>query len=185
MSRELLKYKLLWERIMQDDIDAFLDLYKELYYYLVNAGIKTCADQDIASQAVDDIFFDIWEKRAKLSRVENVQAYLLTSIKRRIFRIINKQKRTELALLNSYSESDWIEEGYETFIIRIQTDELLKLRLKEAIGQLTYRQKQLIYYKFFEGYSYEKIAELTDQTIKTAYNTIYDALKVLRIKLKS
>jgi RNA polymerase sigma-70 factor (ECF subfamily) len=38
--------------------------------------------------------------------------------------------------------------------------------------------------KFFEGYSYEKIAETTQMSVKTAYNTLYDALKILREELK-
>lgn len=60
----------------------------------------------------------------------------------------------------------------------MQTDELLKQRLKQAMENLTFRQKQLIILKFFDGLTYEDIAKQTNQSIKTAYNTIYDALKV-------
>jgi RNA polymerase sigma-70 factor (ECF subfamily) len=56
--------------------------------------------------------------------------------------------------------------------------------LKEALEKLSFRQKQLVNLKFFEGYSYEKIAETTQMSVKTAYNTLYDALKILREELK-
>jgi len=42
----------------------------------------------------------------------------------------------------------------------------------------------LIQLKFFEGLSYEQIADRTSQTVKTAYNTVYDAIKMLRKILK-
>ncbi|WP_159636055.1 RNA polymerase sigma factor [Sphingobacterium composti Ten et al. 2007 non Yoo et al. 2007] len=184
MQNNQLKHQLLWEKIVLNNKDGFLDLYKELYYKLVNHGIKMCNDADLAAEAVDDVFVYIWDKRATLSRVENVEAYLITSIRRRILRLLNKKKKADIALKNSFTLNDWFDEGYESFIIQMQTDELLKKRLKIALDKLTYRQKQLIYLKFFEENSYEEIAQKTNQTIKTAYNTIYDALKILRKFLK-
>lgn len=174
------KHQLLWEKISLNNKHAFLDLYKELYYKLVNYGIKICNDSDLAGEAVDDVFVYIWDKRSSLSRVENVESYLAISTKRRILRLIEKQKRTDLALKKSFTENEWYDAGYEAFIIRMQTDEILKLKIKNAMEKLTFRQKQLIILKFFDGLSYEEIANKTNQTIKTAYNTIYDALKVLR-----
>ena len=43
---------------------------------------------------------------------------------------------------------------------------------------------ELIQLKFFEGLTYEQIAERSSQTVKTAYNTIYDAIKMLKKLLK-
>jgi len=135
--------------------NAFLDLYKELYYKLVNYGIKICNDSDLAGEAVDDVFVYIWDKRSTLSRVENVESYLTISTKRRILRLIDKKKRTDLALKTSFTENEWYDAGYEAFIIRMQTDEILKLIIKNAMEKLTFRQKQLIVLKFFDGLSYE------------------------------
>lgn len=184
MLNKVLRQQLLWEKISLGDKSAFLDLYKELYYKLVNYGIKICNDTDLAGEAVDEVFVYIWDKSSTLSRVENVESYLVVSTKRRLIRLIDKKRRTDLALKNSFTENEWYEAGYETFIIQMQTDEILKSNLKNAMEKLTYRQKQLIILKFFDGLSYEEIAAKTNQTIKTAYNTIYDALKVLRKSLK-
>ncbi|MGE8423914.1 MAG: RNA polymerase sigma factor, partial [Sphingobacterium siyangense] len=78
----------------------------------------------------------------------------------------------------------WVEMPYEEFVIKVQTNEIIQIRLKEALDKLSFRQKQLVNLKFFEGYSYEKIAETTQMSVKTAYNTLYDALKILREELK-
>ncbi len=179
-----LAYRLLWERIRNGDEDAFFDLYKSLYYELVNFGVRTSGDVDLSSEATDQVFVTIWEKREKLERVENVQAYLITFLKRKILRLLEKQNKINKALQNVKAEDDWFEMPYEEFIIQVQTNEWIQHRLKEALDKLTFRQKQLIHLKFFEGLTYEQIASHTKQTIKTAYNTVYDALKILREELK-
>ncbi|RZJ99308.1 MAG: sigma-70 family RNA polymerase sigma factor [Flavobacterium sp.] len=180
-----LAHHLLWERLRAADKDAFFDLYKELYYPLVNFGIRVCADADLASEATDLVFTTIWEKHETLTRVDNVEAYLRTFLKRKLIRILERKKKLSIALNNASADGEWMEMSYEEFIVKVQSDELIKHQLKNALEKLTFRQKQLIHLKFFDGLSYEQIAEQTNQTIKTAYNTIYDALKVLRRELKS
>jgi len=179
-----IKYHLLWERIRMGDLNSFFDLYKDLYYDMVNFGIRVCGDADTAGEATDEVFTTIWEKHSQLSRVENVPAYLRTFLKRKIFRLLSKKQKINDALHNAGSEGEWMEMSYEEFIVKVQTDELVRYKLKTALEKLTYRQKQLIHLKFFSGLSYEQIAEQTHQSIKTAYNTIYDSLKVLRKELR-
>lgn len=179
MSNKL-SHSLLWERICMGDRDAFFDLYRALYYPLVNFGIRVCGNADLSAQGTDEVFTSIWEKHQTLTRVENVEAYLRTFLKRKLLRLLERQRKIHDALYRAGSEGDWMEMSYEEFIVKVQSDEVVKHKLKRALEKLTFRQKQLIHLKFFEGLSYEQIAEQTNQTIKTAYNTIYDALKVLR-----
>ena len=184
VMRNKMGYRLLWERIRTGDETAFFDLYAALYQELVNFGIRTCGDSDLASEATDQVFVKIWEKREQLDRVENVQSYLITFLKRRILRLLEKQHKINTALQNVKAEDDWVEMPYEEFVIKVQTNEIIQIRLKDALEKLSFRQKQLVNLKFFEGYSYEKIAETTHMSVKTAYNTLYDALKILREELK-
>lgn len=180
-----LTYQLLWERICMGDRDSFFDLYKALYYRLVNFGVRVCGNTDLSSQATDHVFTAIWEKRENLARVENVEAYLRTFLKRKLLRLLERERKIHEALFKAGDEGEWMEMSYEEFIVKVQSDEIVRYQLKQALAKLTFRQKQLIHLKFFEGLSYEQIAEQTNQSIKTAYNTIYDALKVLRKELNS
>lgn len=180
-----LAHHLLWERFRMGDKDAFFDLYKTLYYPLVNFGIRVCGEADLASEATDQVFTTIWEKHETLNRVDNVEAYLRTFLKRKLLRLLDRRRKINDALFNAGADGEWMEMSYEEFIVKVQSDELVKHQLKAALQKLTFRQKQLIHLKFFEGLSYEQIAAQTKQSIKTAYNTIYDALKILRKELKS
>lgn len=90
--------------------------------------------------------------------------------------------RTNLAV--NKMETATNELSYEEIMVGLQQDEELKNKLRVAIAQLTPRQVELIQLKFFEGLSYEQIAQRTSQSVKTAYNTVYDAIKMLRKILK-
>lgn len=182
--KDQLLLQMLWERVRVGDKDAFFDLYTDLYYTLVNFGLRICANEDTAAEATNDVFVAIWEKHETLARVENVSAYLHTFVKRKILRILENEKKMATALELARYEFDMSELSYEELIVRIQTDDIIKYKLQSALEKLTFRQKQLIHLKFFEGLSYQQIAEHTNQQVKTAYNTVYDALVILREELK-
>ena len=52
--------------------------------------------------------------------------------------------------------------------------------LKKAIQQLTNRQKEIIYLRFYSGLSYEEISEVTALKYQSIRNLFSNALKELR-----
>ncbi|WP_344675385.1 RNA polymerase sigma factor [Sphingobacterium kyonggiense] len=179
-SRDKLQLRLMWERIRNGDEAAYFDLYAQLYPELVRFGIRSFGDADLASEATDNVFLSIWEKRANLERVEQVQSYLISILKRKLIRLTERRQKLSKALQAAIDQDEWTEMSYEEFIIRVQSDEIVQFKLKQALNKLTFRQKQIVQLKFFEGLTYEQIAEKTDMTVKTCYNTLYDALKIMR-----
>ncbi|RZL59618.1 MAG: RNA polymerase, partial [Pedobacter sp.] len=101
------------------DRDAFFDLYKALYYRLVNFGVRVCGNTDLSSQATDHVFTTIWEKRENLARVENVEAYLRTFLKRKLLRLLEREKKIHEALFKAGDEGEWMEMSYEEFIVKV------------------------------------------------------------------
>ena len=63
-------------------------------------------------------------------------------------------------------------------------EEEFRSNLSIALKALSPKQIELIRLKFFENLSYKEIADISSQSIKTSYNTIYDAIKILRLKLR-
>ena len=55
--------------------------------------------------------------------------------------------------------------------------------LKEAIADLTPRQREVIYLKYFEGLSTDELAEILQIRAQSIYNLVHDALENLRIFL--
>jgi RNA polymerase sigma factor (sigma-70 family) len=173
-----------WEQMRLGDKNALFGLYNNLYFHLIRFGLKINPDDELVKDCVNQVFLNLWDKRTRLNPVENVKSYLMTSLRRCMLDQLAYIDRTNLAVNNMGNGEAKNECSYEEIIIGLQQDEEIKNKLRVAIAQLTPRQFELIQLKFFEGLSYEQIAERTSQTVKTAYNTVYDAIKMLRKILK-
>lgn len=173
-----------WEQMRAGNKQALFELYNHMYFHLIRFGLKLNADDELVKDCVNQIFLNLWDKRERLSAVANVKAYLMTSLKRCMLDQLAYTNKMTDAVNKMGAEEDWEELSYEEMMIRLQQDDELKDKLKIAIKQLTPRQMELIQLKFFEGLTYEQIAERTSQKVKTAYNTIYDAIKMLKKLLK-
>lgn len=171
---------ILWEGLRTGDKQSVFDLYNRLYFQLVNYGITVCGNTELTKDMVNQVFLELWDKRAKLVPVQNVKSYLSTYLRRKIIDYIRSERRTENAARENMLSEETIELSYEQYIVEVQTDAEIKYKLQTALARLTPRQRELIGLKFFEGLSYEAIAQKTSQNIKTTYNMIYEALKILR-----
>lgn len=173
-----------WDLMRLGDKQALFELYNNMYFHLIRFGLKINADDELVKDCVNQVFLNLWDKRTRLPQVENVNSYIMTSLRRCMLDQLNYLNRTNIALNQMLAEETHNELSYEEIMINLQHDEDLKRKLTFAIRQLTPRQMELIQLKFFEGLSYDQIAERSSQSVKTAYNTIYDAIKSLRRLLK-
>ncbi|MEC5146806.1 Sigma-70 family RNA polymerase sigma factor [Chitinophaga sp. 180180018-2] len=170
-----------WDRLRNGDKQALFALYNNTYPHLLRFGLKICGNDELVKDCITQLFLQLWARHHQLPPVTNVPAYLFTALKRQLLDQLAYQSKIHDAI-NTLTEEN--ELSYEEIIIQVQHDEEVKRRLQLAIRALTPRQMELVQLKFFEGLSYEQIAAQTSQTVKTAYNTIYDAIKALRKMLR-
>lgn len=176
--------RIYWQGVRQGDKEAFFSLYNNTYFHLVRWGLKVTANDELVKDCVTQLFFQLWDRRGRLNPVSNVKAYLFTSLKRMLIDKLGHHSRLDAAITQLAEEEVLNEMSYEDIIVGVQRDEELKEKLRKAMQQLTPRQTELIRLIFFEGLTYEQVAERTSQSIKTAYNTIYNAIQLLRKLLK-
>ncbi|MGN6420260.1 MAG: RNA polymerase sigma factor [Pseudobacter sp.] len=173
-----------WKQIRTGNKQALFDLYNNTYFHLVRFGLKITANDELVKDCVTQLFLQLWDKHQRLNEVQQVRAYLFTSLKRMLIDKLVYYSKTDKAI-HKLTDKELSEElPYEEIIIRVQHDEELREKLHRAIEQLTPKQKELIRLMFFEGLTYEQVAATTELSIKTAYNTIYNAIKILRKELK-
>ena len=169
-----------WVMLKNGNQDALLKLYNEHYLGLINYGIKLTGDREFSNDCITQLLIELWDKRAQLPTVHNVRAYLITALKNKILLEI-KSRNTRLAKNNellAYQNAQ--EMPFEELLIQLQSNELLRKKLVKAFARLSPRQKQLLKMKFFDDNSYEEISQICNITTRTAYNIIYDSLKVLK-----
>ncbi|PUZ24957.1 RNA polymerase [Chitinophaga parva] len=169
----------LWQKIREGEKEALFLLYDDLYFHLVRYGLSVHSDSDLVKDCVGQLFLKLWDRHQTLNAVGNVQSYLFTTLRRLIINALDAESK-----VRNMKTEEGEEASYEQIIIAREKDEELKKNLQSALQALSPRQMELIRLKFFEDLSYEEIAHVSAQNVKTSYNTIYEAIKTLRLKLK-
>jgi RNA polymerase sigma-70 factor (ECF subfamily) len=98
---------------------------------------------------------------------------------------ISHQFKIDTAVGRMITEHEQNVTSYEEILIRVQGDQEMNQRLHSALTKLSPKQKEFVKLKFFEGLTYDEIAEKHTQSVKTCYNVIYDAIKSLKKSLAS
>ncbi|MBX2926112.1 MAG: sigma-70 family RNA polymerase sigma factor [Chitinophagaceae bacterium] len=172
-----------WEGMRRGDAAAMLVLYEHNYSDLLSYGVQLSNSTDTAKDAINDVFLQLWEQRAKLKPVKNTKAYLFACIRRKIFHPAYTDNKMLLLTEKAFYES--AETSYEDVLIAMQQSEETRKKVQAALEKLTARQKELIHLKYFKNMGYQEIELATGISVKTAYNTIYNAVKALANELRT
>lgn len=175
---------LLWQGLTAGNMEQLLALYKKYYHTLLFIGVKEIRDAYLVKDAIQQHFMYLWEKRASLGAARNVKAYLITSFLRQLSADWKKTQRTTKLHVAWSNISQELPASPEENLILKDRDQLLAKRLSYYLNGLPARQKELIIYKFYEGLSYDEIAQKTGLTHRTIYNKIHEALKALRLEME-
>lgn len=170
-----------WDEMRLGNRDAMLVLYEFYYNDLLSYGVQLSNSTDTAKDAINDAFLHLWEHHAGLKPVKNIKAYLFACIRRSIFHPAYFDKRILLTEEAFYRST---ETSYEEVLIAMQQTEETRKKVQAALEKLTARQKELIHLKYFKNMDYREIELATGISIKTAYNTIYNAVKLLGKELR-
>jgi len=158
-------------------------LYRLYANPLFNYGSKFSPDKDLIRECIQELFVTLWTRRTFLGEPLSVKNYLFKAIRLSIF------KKGNLSRLNvSYDESEHYEFDakltIEDTIIIDEQNHQTKTRLEASLNQLTSRQREAIFLKFYEGLDYEEIAEIMNITVKGSYKVVARAVDALRTTLK-
>lgn len=172
-------WKLLIEGEKQGLYACFSLFYDDLYRF----GMSLYRNPELIKESIQNLFIELWKIRDKLSEVENIQQYVFTIYKRIIFKTNQKYNHQEgVVALDSENVAEHLisVSSYEAILIASQEDEHLKNRLKNALNNLSPRQKEIIQMRYFEALSFKEISNKTLLTERTVYNTLHNAVNVLR-----
>ncbi|MDI9882665.1 RNA polymerase sigma factor [Flectobacillus longus] len=169
----------LWKRLREGDELAFSTLFERYFRSLVNYGNSLMAYSDKVQDCVQDVFVDIWIYRNSLQESVVVKAYLIASLRRRAFRMVERDHIFNKA--TSDEKLDFlIDFSIEDQLIHEEFTAIKVKRLNELLNQLPSRQKEAIYLRYHQGLNIEQIAETMDINYQSANNLIYRGLQQIR-----
>ncbi|RAJ10910.1 RNA polymerase sigma-70 factor (ECF subfamily) [Chitinophaga skermanii] len=163
------------------DKESFYRCFNAVYDDLYRLGIYLYRDQYLVQESINELFLELWKIRAKLTDVHNKQQYIITIYKRILYKTHAKLNTGAHEPVENIEEIPQLSQpSYEELLISAQTNDGIQQKLKRALTQLTARQSELIKMRFYEAMSYKEMAEKTSLTERTIYNTLHNALEVLR-----
>jgi RNA polymerase sigma factor (sigma-70 family) len=168
----------LWLCFREGNQEAYSLLLRHHVNLLFNYGSKFSKDEDFVKDCIQDVFFELWNRRGKIKQAACVKAYLFKALRLRIFREQSKWKNTEL-----FEGTQILEDfNIESHLIHEQTSKEIAVKLKEILGSLPQRQKEILYLHFFEDIDHEEIARIMGLNRQSVYNLLYRSITALRKK---
>ncbi len=170
-----------WNRLKKGDPQSLGYLYDTYADKLFMAALRMTNDRELAKDALQEVFIEIWNYRNTLGDVIHTQSYLV-----KVMRSILIKKLKKENLISHFTVADSLvsaEESVEDIIISSDIDKEKKTRLRQALANLTNRQKQVLEMRFYEGLSYEQIAEKLSMNYQSVNNLAFRTIHRLRSQL--
>jgi len=169
----------LWKRLKHDDKVAFEELYHRYYSPLFNYALRLRFDDEIIKDTLQEIFIRIYIKRFDLPEISSVKSYLYRCL---INSLLNTKKspQNNIVSLEELVDFSIDDAGFEILFERSDTD-LKRVRLlKKGLKQLSSKQKNILYLRFIQEFSWEELAQVFDMSSHSCMNLLGRTVAKLR-----
>lgn len=174
-------WRLTWLQFKDGDKEAFAIFYNLHIDRLYSYGKSLCNDDDTVKDSIQEVFLDLYLKRAKNPTTpENLKYYLLLALKRNLIKKLKAGRRFDEGGIQNNKVKVDLEFSVEYQFIEKEQDQELRNKLMNALNQLPEKQKEAIYLRFNERMEYPEIAVILGITIESVRKQVYRALKTVR-----
>lgn len=175
--------QILWRNLREGKSSALNALFNLFYEDLFFYGLKLVGKQEIVADEIQELFANLWETRSKICEVKHVKAYLFTSLRNNLFK--NKIKKVVLKSDINLSNFDFSFDisPEEIYVNKESKDELHNI-LEELLNELSPKQKEIIYLKFYNNYSNLEISKILSIKQQSVSNLLMRTINTLRKKQK-
>lgn len=169
----------LWQAFQQGDRESFAKIYHRYFNNLYEYGARILEDRELVKDCIHDLFIKLWSNKLNLGNVTNVRSYLLVSLRGTIY---NRIQRNSKHRSQEIKEDQNFEMSFsvENELIRREELNADAQELLKTINQLTTRQKEFIYLRYFEDMNYSEIAGILNISTKATYKLSARSLESLR-----
>jgi len=174
----------LWHEMLAGNVASFESLIDVTYDLLFQYGNKFCRDRELIKDCIQDVFLEIWEKKGSLNHNIPPKAYLLASLRRRLHRMMQKNRMLFLDHLLPDEGFDIAFHAEHQFI-QTEHDQQIASRITHMLNGLPKRQREAIYLKFFQDMDRDEIAAIMEIHPQSVSNLLQTAFKFLKTQWRS
>jgi RNA polymerase sigma-70 factor (ECF subfamily) len=162
------------------DRNAYEQIYNRYWAIMYVYARKILTDEDDAQDVIQEVFTYLWDKGHELNIKSSLSLYLYTSVRYRIFDLIDHKKvRTDY---KTYLQR-FIQEGEYITDEQLREKELIAVIEKE-VSLLPPKMREMFELSRKEGLSHKEIAEKLGVSDLTVKKQVSNAVKILKGKLK-
>ena len=175
----------IWAAFKKGDEQSYVFIYEKYFASLINYGHQFTKDSQLLEDCIQDLFIDLNRNRANLTENNSsIKFYLFKSLKRRIIEARRKFDKEPVDHIEAHKDFE-ITLPVEALIIEKQVKEEQLVQLRQALKKLTGRQREVLYYLFYEELTYQEIQELMGlDHVRSVRNIFYKAITVLKSSFK-
>ncbi|NRF41917.1 RNA polymerase sigma factor [Pedobacter foliorum] len=165
--------------LKEGDELAYTEIYNRYKRLLQNHAYKKMGDLEEVKDVLQELFANLWTKRAEIPTIINLSGYLYTALRNRIFNIAAHKQ-----VASKYVES------LQTFINEDHciADHLIRekefaLLIQKEMDALPPRMREVFELSRKSGLSHKEIANQLEISEQTVSKQITNAIKTLKVRL--
>ena len=167
------------DRIRKGDRQAFEIIYERYHRQLFYLARKYVKDQELAEDALQEVFVKLWVKRRTIDPGRSLKSFLFTMMRNHILNVVRDHKKRIAAVYRLEEES--LPEHKRT------DDDLLyqeyQLLVRQGMKELPVRRREIFELKL-SGHSNSQIADMLLISVNTVKAQYYHGKKFIRTWLE-
>ena len=173
--------KAIWKSFQAGSKSAFEEIYSRYFWRLYLHALKMLGDEDASKDLIQDLFVSLWEKRCESEVPATISAYLFTAVRNRVLNAI-EHSRVRSQYISSLAR--FLTETGDSADEALIYQETAWMIEKE-VERFPPKMKEVFILSRHHEFSHKEIADQLHLSDKTVKKQIYNALKILKIRLVS
>ncbi|MFT7158853.1 MAG: RNA polymerase sigma-70 factor (family 1) [Bacteroidia bacterium] len=165
--------------LKQGDQKSFELLYHKFHKWLLAVSLAIVRSRESAEEIVEDVFFELWERRRECDQIKSIESYLYVTVKNRSLDYYRKHSKNHFVEIEELNNLDVKISPEDIYLF-----EELNSHLDRGVSQLPPKCAEVFRLVKLEGHSYKKAAELLKITPKTVENQLGIAVKRMALTLE-
>ena len=171
--------ELLWKSFLDGDSSSLEKIYRLYFDELFHYGNKWLNNPTFTEDIIQDLFVKLIRTRENLSETTSIKFYLFRSFRTLALDKMKTEKKN-LTIDEPGDEMFAVQITPEHKLINKEEYELIKEKLSLALSALTPRQREALFLRYSEGFSYAEVSEMMELTTKATYKLMARAIDALK-----
>ena len=161
----------------ENDEKAFAELFRHFYDRLLHFCLQYVYSHEAAEEIVSDVFVKIWNRRAELEKIANLEVYLFVAVKNHSLNYLEQYSVLRITPLNDDSNISQLTNSIDPE--RTMEWKEILFKMDQEVSRLPDQCRRVFKLIKEEGFKYKDVAEILNISPRTVETHLFRAMKRL------